>query len=70
MKADYQLRFIKSVVNETEKGKECAEESFIIPTSLFEIANSLKYPTVNGMELNQNIFCRNFTNSPTIVSGR
>ena len=38
MKADYPLRFINSVVNEFQKGKECGDESFIIPTSLFEIA--------------------------------
>ena len=37
MKADYPLRFINSVVNEFQKGKECGDESFIIPTSLFEI---------------------------------
>ena len=38
MKADYPLHFINSVVNEFQKGKECGDESFIIPTSLFEIA--------------------------------
>ena len=50
MKADYQLRFINSVVNKFQKGKECGHESFIIPPSLFEITKpsySLKYPTVN-----------------------
>ena len=36
MKADYPLRFINSVVNEFQKGKECGDESFIIPPSLFE----------------------------------
>ena len=31
MKADYLLRFIKSVVNEFQNGKKCGDESFIIP---------------------------------------
>ena len=38
MKADYPLRFINSVVSEFQKGEECGDESFTIPTSLFEIA--------------------------------
>ena len=37
MKTDYSLHFINSVVNEFQKGKECGNESCIIPTSLFEI---------------------------------
>ena len=37
MKADYPLRFINSVVNEFQKDKECGDESFINPPSLFEI---------------------------------
>ena len=41
MKADYPLRFINSVVNEFQKGKECRDESFMIPNSLFEIAKPL-----------------------------
>ena len=41
MKADYPLRLINSVVNEFQKGKECEDESFIIPTSLLEIAKPL-----------------------------
>ena len=28
MKTDYPLRFINSVVNEFQKGKECGDESF------------------------------------------
>ena len=50
MKDDYPLRFISSVVNEFQKAKECGDESFIVPPSLFEITNLsylLKYPTVN-----------------------
>ena len=38
MKADYPLRFNNSVTNEFRKGKECGDESFIIPPTLFEIA--------------------------------
>ena len=34
MKADCPLRFINSVINEFQKGKECGDESFLIPTSL------------------------------------
>ena len=41
MKADYPFRFIDSVVKEFQKGKECGDESFIIPTSLFEISKPL-----------------------------
>ena len=50
MKDDYPLRFISSVVNEFQKTKECGDESFMVPPSLFEITNLsylLKYPTVN-----------------------
>ena len=43
MKADYPLRFINSVVDEFQKGKECGDERFIIPPSLFEKQN-LSYP--------------------------
>ena len=43
MKADYLLRFINSVVNDIEKGKECREESFIFPTSMFDIAKPFTY---------------------------
>ena len=38
MKTDFPLRFINGVVNEFQKGKDCGDESFIISTSLFEIA--------------------------------
>ena len=49
MKADYPLRFINSVVNEFQKGKECGDESFIIPPSLKlqNLTYSLKYPAMN-----------------------
>ena len=41
MKAYYPLRFINSDANEFQKGKECGDESFIIRTSLLEIAKPL-----------------------------
>ena len=41
LKADCPLRFITSVVNEFQKGKECGDESFVIPTSLFETEKPL-----------------------------
>ena len=53
MKADYPLRFINSVVNEFQKGKECGDESFIIPTSLFEIAKPLIFVEIPYYELNE-----------------
>ena len=37
IKDEYALRFINSVVNEFYKDKECGDESFIIPPTLFEI---------------------------------
>ena len=40
MKANYPLRFINSVVNEFQKGKECEDECFLIPPSLFEITKT------------------------------
>ena len=53
MKADYPLRFINSVVNEFRKGKECGDERFIIPTSLFEIAKPLIFVEIPYCELNE-----------------
>ena len=53
MKADYPLRFINSVVNEFQKGKECGDESFIIPTSLFEIAKPFIFVEIPYCELNE-----------------
>ena len=71
MKADYPLHFINSVVNEFQKGKECRDESFIIPNSLFEITKPLIFVEIPYCELNEiksKHFLKNFTNSPTIVS--
>ena len=53
MKADYPLCFINSVVNEFQKGKECGDESFIIPTSLLEIAKSFIFIEIPDCELNE-----------------
>ena len=53
MKADYPLRFINSVVNEFQKGKECGDESFIIPPSLFEITKPCIFVEIPYCELNK-----------------
>ena len=53
MKADYPLSFINSVVNEFQKGQEYGHESFIIPTSLFEIAKSFIFVEISHCELNE-----------------
>ena len=53
MKADYPLRFINSVANEFQKGKECGDESFIVPTNLFEIARPLIFVEISYCELNK-----------------
>ena len=37
IKADYPSRFINIVINAFQTGKECRNERFIIPPSLFEI---------------------------------
>ena len=65
MKADHPLRFINSVVNEFRKGKECGEQSFKIPTSLFEIAKplipySLKYSYCELNEIKSKHFLKKF----------
>ena len=52
MKADYPLRLINSIVNGFQKGKECGDESFIIPTSLSEIAKPLIFVEIPYCELN------------------
>ena len=53
MKADYPLRFINSILNEFQKGKECGDESFIIPTSLFETAKPIIFVEIPYCELNE-----------------
>ena len=53
MKADYPLRFINSVVNEFQKGKECGDESCIIPPSLFEITKPSIFIEITYCELNR-----------------
>ena len=47
------MRFINSVVNKFQKGKKCGDESFIIPTSLFEIAKPLIFVEIPYCELNE-----------------
>ena len=62
-KADYQLRFINSVVNEFQKGKACGDESFIIPPTLLEITKPFIFVEIPYRELNEiksKYFWRNF----------
>ena len=54
MKADYPMRFINSVVNKFKKGKEYGDESFAIPTSLFEIAEPFIFIKILYCELDEN----------------
>ena len=56
MKTDCPLRFINSVVNAFQKGKECGDKSFIIPRSLFEITKPFISVEMPYCELNENIF--------------
>ena len=53
MKADNPLRFINSVVNEFRKGKECGDESFIIPPSLFQITKLFIFVEIPYFELKE-----------------
>ena len=53
MMADYPLRFINSVVNGFQKGKGCGHESFIIPTSSFEITKPFIFVEIPYCELNE-----------------
>ena len=59
LEADYPLSFIESVVNEFQKGKECEDDGFIVPSSIYEIKKSFisierPYPKLNKTK--QNIF--------------
>lgn len=59
MEADYPLRLIKSVVNEFQKGKECEDDSFIVPSSMYEIKKSfisIEKPYTELKETKENIF--------------
>ena len=53
MKADSLMRFINSVGHGFQKGKICGDESFIIQTSLFEIAQPLIFNQIPYCEVNQ-----------------
>ena len=53
MNSHYPLRFINSLVNEFQKGKECEDESFIIPPSLFEITKPFIFVEIPYCELNE-----------------
>ena len=51
MKANYPLRFIKTVVNEFLKGKEYGNKGFIIPLSLNEIIKSFLFTEIPYCEM-------------------
>ena len=51
IKTDYPLRFINIVVNQFQKGKECGDESFIIPLTLFEIIKPFIFVEIPYCEL-------------------
>lgn len=59
MEADYPLRFIESVVNKFQKGKECEDDGFIVPSSICEIKKyfiSIERPYPKLNKTKQNIF--------------
>ena len=49
MKDGYPLRFVNNVINEFQKGKECGDECFTIPPTLFKITK----PFIPYCELNE-----------------
>ena len=53
MKADYPLRFINNVVNAFRRGKECGDESFMIPPNLFETKKPFIFIEIPYCELNK-----------------
>ena len=53
MKADYPSGFVNRVVNKFRKGETCGDESFIIPTSLFETAKPFISGEIPNCELNK-----------------
>ena len=66
MKADYPLRFINSVTNEFQKGKDHGDESFTFPPDWFGITKpslSTETPYCELNEIKSNHFLGNFTNS-------
>ena len=79
MKVDYPLRFSNSLINEFQNGKDCGNESCIIPSSLFEITKPFifiempycEYETIKLNEIKLNHFLKKFhkftSNSSRIV---
>ena len=51
MKADYPSRFINSIINEFQKRKDCGDESFIIPPTVFEITKPFIFVEIPYCEL-------------------
>ena len=53
MKTDYPLYFNNSVLNEFQKGKECGDDIFIIPPTLFETRKSFIFIEIPYCGLNE-----------------
>ena len=53
MKADYSLRFINSIINEFQNGKDHGDESFIIPPDSFGISKPFISVEIPYCELNE-----------------
>ena len=53
MKADNSLRFINSVINKLQKGKDHGDESFIVPWDLIEITKPLISTEIPDCQLNE-----------------
>ena len=53
VKADYPLRFISSVINQFQKGKDYGDESFVIPPDFFGIAKHFMSIEIPYSELNE-----------------
>ena len=53
MKTDYPLYFNNSVVNEFQKGKECGDDIFIIPPTLFGITKPFIFIEIPYCEVNE-----------------
>ena len=47
------MRFNNSAINEFQKGKECGDESFVVPPTLFEIIKTFVFVEIPYCRLNE-----------------
>ena len=47
------MRFNNSAINEFQKGKECGDESFVVPPTLFEIIKTFIFVEIPYCRLNE-----------------